>query len=96
MNTDPDKAVGENDFKNIVWSEKDKLYYAAFQKSKKIFVLDTAFQIVKTIPVIYSKTKGIAGAPEIYDLALDKKDRLWVCGSTLFVMRFPGRGTRWV
>ncbi len=85
MNSDPDKTVGENNFKNIVWSEKDKLYYAAFQKSQKIFVLDSAFQIVKTIPVIYTKKKGTAGVTEIYDLALDKKERLWVCGSTLFV-----------
>jgi anti-sigma regulatory factor (Ser/Thr protein kinase) len=54
------------------------------KKNKGIFALDTNFKVVKIIPFVYSKDNTL-NPEEVYDLALDKKDRLWVCGSSLYV-----------
>ena len=76
----------ENNFKTIVWDEKRKIYYAAFEKSYKVFVLDTNFKVVKLIPLVSNKNKkDTVDTKEVYDLALDKKDRLWVCGTSLYI-----------
>ena len=72
-----------NFFKNVVWDDKEKCYYAAFEKSKAIFVIDSNFNIVRSIPLHEhnKKTDRIT----VYDIGLDSQGRLWVCGSSLFV-----------
>lgn len=72
----------DNPFKTIVWDEKRKLYYAAFEKSKGVFVLDANLQLTKTLPVIGSANRN--DETRIYDLALDNNGKLWVCGNLLY------------
>ncbi len=75
----------ENAFRTIVWDEKRRVYYAAFEKGNGVLVLDTNFKVVKTIPVDNDKNKkDTPDSEEVHDLALDKKDRLWVCGTSLY------------
>ena len=78
-----EKNKNENAFKNIVWDGKRKYYYAAFEKSNRIFVLNNDFKIIKSIPVITEKNDP--AQTNIYDLGIDKQNRLWVCGTSLYV-----------
>lgn len=77
---------GGNFFRTIIWDEQEGHYYAVFSDAKKIFVLDSTLRITNTIPVeIDTKGKKRLKLPEIFDLVLDKKGRLWVCGNSLKV-----------
>jgi ligand-binding sensor domain-containing protein len=86
LNTKGDNTGFDNAFKTIIWDEKHKVYYAAFEKGTTVFVLDTNFKIAGTIPVVCAKNKNDTSRfPEIYDLALDKKGRLWLSANTLCI-----------
>ena len=73
-----------NIFKTVIWDAKRKYYYAAFDNSDAIFVLDSNIHFVKSIPLI-SLSRRINEIKETrtYDVALDQKGRLWSCGSVL-------------
>jgi len=78
-----EKNKNENAFKNIVWDGKRKYYYAAFERSNRIFVLNSDLNIIKFMPVIPGKNDP--AQTKIYDLGMDKQNRLWVCGTSLYV-----------
>ncbi|MEP7232534.1 MAG: histidine kinase [Ginsengibacter sp.] len=73
----------ENFFKNIVWDNQRKFYYAALEKSNKVFVLDSNLNFLKSIPIAASPNEVTQRS--IYDLGIDSQDRLWVCGTTLYL-----------
>ncbi|MEO8415245.1 MAG: histidine kinase [Ginsengibacter sp.] len=73
----------ENFFKNIVWDSKKRFYYAAFEKSNGIFVLDSNLNFLKSIPIASGKKEF--AQTNIYDLGIDREDRLWVCGTALYI-----------
>ena len=65
---------------------KRKCYYAAFDNSDAIFVLDSNMKAIKSIP-IRTRENGIdqSREPDTYDISLDNKDHLWSCGTTVCV-----------
>ena len=73
----------ENFFKNIVWDSRRKRYYAAFEKSNEVFVLDSNLNLLKSI--LIAKEQNEVAQSSIYDLGIDKQNRLWVCGTDLYV-----------
>ncbi|MEP6681892.1 MAG: hypothetical protein ABJA35_01480, partial [Parafilimonas sp.] len=72
-----------NFFKNIVWDSSRKLYYAAFEKSNGIFVLDSNLHFLKIIPIDNRENENKQSS--IYDLGIDKQNRLWVCGNAVYI-----------
>ncbi|MFT3746971.1 MAG: histidine kinase [Agriterribacter sp.] len=75
-----------NIFKTVIWDDKRKYYYAAFDNSDAIFVLDSNVHLVKSIPVISIKNNKLLNTETaIYDIALDQKGRLWSSGNILRV-----------
>ncbi len=75
-----------NVFKTVIWDDKRKYYYAAFDNSNAISVLDSNIHLVKSIPLISPENKTEeARETNIYDVQLDQRGRLWACGTFLFV-----------
>ena len=86
INNSDDKGQNGNVFKNIVWNKKSKQYYGCFEKSDRIFVFDSSLRVVNSIPVIAGKAShNDLAETTIYDLGMDQLNRLWACGSSLYV-----------
>ncbi|CAN5409970.1 histidine kinase [soil metagenome] len=75
------KKNTRNIFKAIVWNEKTKCYYAAFDMSDGIFVLDSNFRIVKSITeeVLNSNSP----VTRVLDAGIDKNEHLWLSNINL-------------
>jgi ligand-binding sensor domain-containing protein len=69
----------ENAFKRIIWDERTKYYYTAFDSKNEVFVLDSNMTVVHSIPIETSKNE--TGQFNIYDLGFDKNGRLWLTGT---------------
>ena len=80
----PGVNSSNNPFKNIVWNKKTKYYYAVFEGLDKVFVLDSNINLVKTIPIETASNQA-NGNPGILDIGIDEMDRIWLCGTTLWV-----------
>ncbi|HRI21152.1 MAG TPA: histidine kinase, partial [Panacibacter sp.] len=65
-------------FKKLLYDKLHHCYYAAFDKTNKIFVFDENFKHQKNIPVV-SHTSIIT------DIALDSSGNLWMAGDGLFL-----------
>jgi ligand-binding sensor domain-containing protein/anti-sigma regulatory factor (Ser/Thr protein kinase) len=75
-----------NSFKKVIWDDKRKYYYACFDNSDAIVVLDSNKRMVKSIPVIFmGNNKEEITETNIQDIALDEKGHLWTCGTALSV-----------
>ena len=75
-----------NIFKTVIWDSTRKCFYAAFDNSNSIFVLDTSMNIVRSIPIeIHKKTVNQFSETNTYDISLDSKGRLWGCGTSVIV-----------
>jgi ligand-binding sensor domain-containing protein len=75
-----------NIFKTVVWDQKRECYYAAFDNSDEIFVLDSNIQLMRSIPLISSNGDlKVSKEAKVYDIVLDQNGRLWSCGTTLSI-----------
>ena len=74
-----------NIFKIALWNEKLQVYYIVFDGRREVVVLDRNMKEVKTIPIDLSYTTNPMAEPDIYDALLDKKGRLWLAGSSVWV-----------
>ncbi|MEP7319399.1 MAG: histidine kinase [Panacibacter sp.] len=71
-------------FKNIVWDEHSKLYYAAFQTGDKVFFLDSTMKLVKAIPIASVNDKANEQSI-ILDIGVDEMGRIWLCGNNVWI-----------
>ncbi|HRI21690.1 MAG TPA: histidine kinase, partial [Panacibacter sp.] len=86
IDDEADKDKQENNFRTITWDNKNKYYYGCFEKSDKIFVLDSNLKQVSFIPVASeNNNKNNPEKTHIYFLGLDNLNRLWACGSDLYI-----------
>ncbi len=71
-----------NIFKTVIWDTARKCYYAAFDNSDGLFVLDSNRHYVRSIGIESPESKSVRET-HVYDIALDNKGRLWSCGDFL-------------
>lgn len=76
-------SMTAGDFKKIIWNEKKHCYYTALENNYAILVLDSNFGLRGKIP-FHVSDKRKQGIP-VYDIAIDKNNRLWVCSDKLYV-----------
>jgi ligand-binding sensor domain-containing protein len=84
----PDKSRPNNlpnIFKIALWDEKLQAYYAVFDGRRAVVVLDKNMKELKMIPIDISYTSNALAEPDIYDALIDKKGRLWLVGSSVWV-----------
>ncbi|MGZ8540960.1 MAG: sensor histidine kinase [Chitinophagaceae bacterium] len=74
-----------NIFKIALWDEPLQAYYAVFDGRSAVVVLDKGMKQVRKIPIDLSYTSNPLAEPDIYDAIIDKKGRLWLVGSSVWV-----------
>lgn len=65
-------------FKKVLYDEKKQCYYAAFDRSDKILVLDKHIKLKRVIPILYTSNV-------VTDIGFDKYGRIWAAGDKLFL-----------
>lgn len=73
-------------FKTIIWNNNKQVYYAAFDNSTGILVLNKEMEYIRTIPFIAVATNSIAAAGvSVSDMLLDNNGRFWANGDVLYL-----------
>jgi two-component sensor histidine kinase len=66
-------------FKTVIWDERERVYYAAFDNSNAVYMLDKDLELIRAIP-FQQKNKTT-----ITDIGLDSQGRLWISSDELCV-----------
>jgi hypothetical protein len=74
-----------NFFRICLWDPKEQVYYAVFDGRREVIVLDKNMKQVRTIPIDLSYTTNSMAEPDVYDALIDKKGRLWLVGSSVWI-----------